>query len=176
MTASEPFALMLTGGHPNSLGRTVEVVDSVLADQSRLDKLYECYFDEDEVVRLRTSNAFKRIWRARPEWVVPYVDRFITTISQIDQDSARWTISDLFRELDSYLTDEQRAEATDVLKHNLETCDDWIVLNTTMQTLGEWAQKDDDLRTWLIPHLERLLQDTRKSVSKRAGKLWEMLS
>lgn len=52
---TDDFEEMLTGGHPNSLGRTVEVVDAVLADRARLARLYACYFSDDEVVRLRTS-------------------------------------------------------------------------------------------------------------------------
>jgi hypothetical protein len=40
---SESFEEMLTGGHPNSLGRTIEVVDIVLANSTRLSDLYNCY-------------------------------------------------------------------------------------------------------------------------------------
>ncbi len=32
-----PFAVMLSGGHPNSLVRMVEVVEILLADPARLD-------------------------------------------------------------------------------------------------------------------------------------------
>ena len=42
--ASESFEEMLAGGHPNSLGRTIEVADIVLADSKRLSDLYNCYF------------------------------------------------------------------------------------------------------------------------------------
>lgn len=58
---AEDFEAVLTGGHPNSLGRTVEVVDVVLADRAKLAQLYACYFSEDEVVRLRFSSAMKRV-------------------------------------------------------------------------------------------------------------------
>ena len=62
----EEFEQMLTGGHPNSLGRTLEVVESVMSDRERLEDLYNCYFSEDEVVRLRTSNAIKRVTKEHP--------------------------------------------------------------------------------------------------------------
>jgi hypothetical protein len=68
---SESFEEMLTGGHPNSLGRTIEVVDMVLANSTRLLDLYNCYFSADEIVRLRTSNAIKRISLENPEWLIP---------------------------------------------------------------------------------------------------------
>ncbi|MEO1288992.1 MAG: hypothetical protein AAFV93_14600, partial [Chloroflexota bacterium] len=115
----ESFESMLTGGHPNSLGKTVEIVELVLADSSRVEELYQCYFSQDEVVRLRTSNAMKRLWRDQPDLIVPYIDRFIAQVSQIEQASAQWTLAQLFNELDAYLSIEQRQEATTILKRNL---------------------------------------------------------
>jgi hypothetical protein len=171
MTTGESFEQMLTGGHPNSLGRTVEVVEIVLADPAQLERLYRCYFSADEVVRLRTSNAFKRICRTQPAWLVPYVDRFLSEVAQIDQPSAQWTLAQLLLELDSFLTSSQRKQAIAVLKRNLLASNDWIVLNMTMQTLGHWARHDADLLAWLRPALERLSGDPRKSVAKTAEKV-----
>jgi hypothetical protein len=88
---NQSFEEMLTGGHPNSLGRTIEVVDLVLEDPVKLSDLYNCYFSTDEVVRLRTSNAIKRISREKTEWLVPYIDRLISEISTIHQASTQWT-------------------------------------------------------------------------------------
>ena len=53
---------MLNGGHPNSLDRTVEIVEIIFQDASRFAELYHCYFSKDEVARLHTSNAMKRIY------------------------------------------------------------------------------------------------------------------
>ena len=167
----ETFEEMLTGGHPNSLGRTVEVVDIVLSNSAKLEDLYHCYFSSDEVVRLRTSNAFKRISRVHPAWLVPYIDQFLYQISQIDQASTQWTLADLFQTLAGDMNPEQKRQAQAHLQKNLATHKDWIVLNTTMQTLAEWAEKDAELKTWLLPHLERLSVDKRKSVAKKAKKL-----
>lgn len=158
------------GGHPNSLGRTVEVVETVLADRARLGELYACYQSDDEVVRLRTSNALKRISREQPEWLVPLIDGFLTEIAELDQASAQWTLADLFQTLAPLMTPAQRQQAEVVLKRNLAQHHDWIVLNQTMKTLGEWATQDAALKAWLIPHLERLQQDGRKSIAKTAAK------
>lgn len=175
-TTPESFVTMLTGGHPNSLGRTLEVVELILADSSRLAELYRCYFDDDEVVRLRTSNAMKRISREHPEWLIPYLDGFITDIAQINQASTQWTLALLFLELEHFLTAAQKQRATALLQHNLATSHDWIVLNNTMETLTSWAKQDSNLRIWLQPHLERLIHDSRKSVSGRAKKLLQTLT
>ena len=173
--SAEPFELMLTGGHPNSLGRTIEVVDIVLADQSRFEELYLCYQSEDEVVRLRTSNAMKRIAKEQQEWLVPYLDRFLTEITALDQASAQWTLAQLFLTLRQHMSETQFEQAQRHLQKNLAEHNEWIVLNQTMATLGEWSRKDEALREWLRPHLERLEKDSRNSIAKRAHKLLNRL-
>ena len=170
------FEKRLTGGHPNSLGNTIEVVDEVLANENYFEELFNCYFSEDEIVRLRVSNAMKRICKEQPAFLAPYLDRFISEISLIDQPSTKWTISQLFELLETNLTKEQLAQAKSIIKHNLETESDWIVLNNSMETLANWAKSDSDLKKWLVPNLERLAKDERKSVSKRATKLLTKIS
>ena len=168
---SETIEEMLTGGHANSLGRTIEVVEMVLADQTRFEELFNCYFSDDAVVRLRTSNALKRVEKEQHDWLVPYIDRLLNDISKIDQASTQWTMANLFLRLDRDMSEQQRSKATEVMKHNLASSDDWIVLNETMRTLSIWAKRDETLANWLKPHLARLSKDARKSVSKRAAKL-----
>jgi len=167
----ERFEDMLTGGHPNSLGRTIDVVEAVLADRSRLEELFQCYQSDDAVVRLRTSNALKRVEADRHDWLVPFLDRLIDDIGALDQPSAQWTLAQLFRRLQTDMSPGQRERAKAILRRNLETHDDWIVLNTTMETLHEWAKDDAELATWLREQLARLSRDPRKSVSARAKKL-----
>ncbi len=162
---------MLTGGHPNSLGRTVEVVEWVLADSSLLEELFSCYRSDDEVVRLRTSSALKRVCAKHPDWLVPYVDRFLTEVAAIPQPSAQWTLAQLFGSLRSHMSAEQIASAVRVMQRNLDHDNDWIVLNHTMQTLFDWSADDASLEKWLLPRLERLTGEGRKSVAARARKL-----
>lgn len=173
---AETFEDMLTGGHPNSLGRTVEVVDIVLSEPDRFGELFGCYGSEDEVVRLRTSNAMKRVEAARHDLLVPYIDRFITEIGALDQASAQWTLAQLFDRLSPDLNDQQKTSAIVIMQRNLEGHGDWIVLNATIETLANWAKSDAVLRDWLRPHLERLSGDSRKSVASRAAKKLKALS
>ena len=168
---SEPFEAMLTGGHPNSLGRTIEVVDIVLADRSRFEELYLCYRSEDEVVRLRVSNAMRRVEAVEHDWLVPYIDRFIEEIGALDQPSAQWTLAKLFEALEGDMSPVQKAAAQAIMQRNLAEHDDWIVLNNTMEALFKWSRYDEAMGAWLKPHLERLTKDTRNSVARRAQKL-----
>ncbi len=108
---SESFESMLSGGHPNSLGRTLEVVEVVLHDPAALEQLFECYSSADEVVRLRTSSALKRITKAHPEWLIAYIDRLIDDISTIDQASTQWTLATVFGLLEALMTPLQKQKA-----------------------------------------------------------------
>ena len=176
MSNINAFEEMLTGGHPNSLGNTIEVVDIVLADKKKFDDLYQCYFSEDEVVRLRVSNAMKRICKEHPEWLVPYIDNFLNEISKINQASTQWTLAQLFLWLEDDMSKLQLEKAKEILKTNLTKSNDWIVQNTTMETLSTWAKDDESLRLWIIPKLEKFSESDRKSVARRASKQLAALS
>ena len=170
------FEERLKGGHPNSLGNTIEIVEEVLKETELFQELFNCYFSNDEVVRLRTSNAMKRICKANKVILTPYIDRFLKDVAQIDQASTQWTLSQLFKMLEKDLNDKQKEQSKKIMKQNLANHSDWIVLNQTMDTLSNWAKKDSELKVWIQPHLERLAADKRKSVSGRAKKMMEQLA
>jgi hypothetical protein len=169
------FEEALTGGHPNSLGNTVAVVEEVLADRARLRELFDCYKSTDAVVRLRVSSALKRVTKEHPEWVVPYIDHLLTDVSLINQPSTQWTLAQLFLLLDADFTASQKQQAVAIVKHNLVHVDDWIVQNTSIETLGCWARTDNALRSWLLPQLSTLSGSSRKSVASRAIKMAAIL-
>ena len=87
-----------------------------------------------------------------------------------------WTLALLCLRLEDHLTGEHKADAAKRLQQVLDTCDDWIVLNNTLETLGHWAQDDPALRRWLRPRAERLKGDKRKSVQKRAQRVLAALA
>ena len=164
------FADVLQGGHPNSLGRTEEVVDTVLADRSRLEELFATMADPDAVVRLRVGDALEKVCREQPGWFVAHVDRLLGDLGQIEQPSVQWHVAQMLHHVRGDLSDDQAQRATDLLQRNLTKSTDWIVLNVTMDVLTQWAKTNPELAGWLAPQLERLRQDNRTSVAKRASK------
>ncbi|MEO0972431.1 MAG: hypothetical protein AAFX85_04990 [Pseudomonadota bacterium] len=171
---AELFVEMLAQAR-NSLGRTEEAVELVLAQPERIEELYQCYFQPNEWVRLRASSAFKRIWRRQVTLFLPYLTRFVDDISLIDQPSVRWTFAQLCLDLDAHLSASQRVTCVQRLQGYLQSTDDWIVQNTTVETLGTWARRDESLRRWLCPRLTVLVAQGRKSVAKRAAGWLERL-
>ncbi len=166
----ETLETMLAGGHPNSLGRTVEVVGLVLKDPSRLRELLDGYKSKDEVVRLRVSSALKRVEAEKHDWLVPHLDELIDDVGKLDQASAQWTLAQLFDRYTGDLSVDQRKRALALMQRNLERHHDWIVLNHTLETLSRWALQDSALKAWLKPHVERLAREPRKSIAGRAKK------
>ena len=175
-TSKNNFEDRLKGGHPNSLGNTIAIVDEVLASPAGFDQLFNCYFSEDEVVRLRTSNAMKRICKSRKSLLIPYIDRVLNEIAQIDQASIQWTLSQLFDMLEEDLSPDQKVRAKNIMMGNLANHHDWIVLNQTMTTLSKWVKKEDDLKICMLHHLRRLTKDPRKSVAAKARKVLASLN
>lgn len=159
----------LTGGNPRSLGRTEEVVRSVLRNRSRLDDLFACLFAHDEVVRMRAADALEKVCRERPDWLEPFTDRLLTEVSQINQPSVQWHLAQMLGELP--LTEGQKAKAIEVLKRNLETATDWIVLNYSLEVFAEFTKEEVALRQYFIRQLKKHQSSRHKSVAKRATKL-----
>ncbi len=167
---SNNYESQLTGGHPNSLGNTIAVVEHVLA-HGTFEELLACYDSDDEVVRLRVSNAIKRVYKEKPEWVEAHIDTFLYKISQINQPSTWWTMSQLFLWMSDKMTASQLEQAKQIVKSYLDTTNDWIVENTAMEVLATWGNSDPELKNWLKPRLEKYQKSSRKSVASRAKKL-----
>lgn len=167
---------LLSGGHPNSLGNTVEVVAAVGDNPDLLAELIATYASDDPVVRLRVSSALKRVAADHPVMVHEALGSIMAWVRDIDQPSAWWSLSQLFHELKDLLSAAERTDAVELMKSVLTSHDDWIVINQTMGTLGEWARTDEALRQWLFPVLEGFTHEARVSISKRAQRYLAQLA
>ena len=100
------------------------------------------------------------------------MDHLLSDLGQIAQPSVQWHVAQMLQHLRSDLSDDQVQQATELLQRNLSSSTDWIVLNVTMDVLTEWATRDTQLADWLVPELQRLRMDARRSVAKRASCAW----
>lgn len=159
----------LRGGDRRSLGQTEAVVSYVLANQAAFDELFACLFDEDEIVRMRAGDGIEKICRQHPAWLTPYTDRLLSEVAAIDQPSVQWHLAQMIGELE--LSASQHRQAIAILKRNLESATDWIVLNYSLEVFADLARTDTDLQPYLIKQLRRHTKNSHKSVVKRATKL-----
>lgn len=159
----------LAGGDSRSLGRTEEVVAAVLADHALLDPLFDSLLDEDELVRMRAADGLEKVCRERPEWLVPYVDRLLTQVAAVEQDSVRWHVAQILGEV--HLSEEQRADAIGLLERFADEERAGFVVAHALTGLAALAADDPALRPRLLARLRRLTDDDRRSVATRARKL-----
>ena len=173
---NEDFAAMLAeGGKKNTLGRAEEAVQIVLADQSRLDELYNCLFEDDEWLRMRAIDALEKVCRVHPEWLKPYVEKLFGEVAAIDQASIHWHLAQMFREID--LTRDQRERAIGLMKRNISSNNaDWIVASNTMETLALFVTDGTVPAEELIPLLEIQQAHHSKAVVKRATRILDQLN
>jgi hypothetical protein len=167
------IAQTLSGGDPRSLHGVDQVIAAALEDPSALEALFVCVFCDDAVVRMRAGDALEKIARIRPELLASYTRRLLSDVADVDQPSIQWHLAQILTEIE--LTPQQRTCAIAILKRNLERCEDWIVLNLTLDALAHFARDDPELHRDLVPILRSHQADTRKSVAKRATKLLALL-
>jgi len=172
----EPFAdILKVGGKSNSLGRSQEVIESVLADHDRLDELYACLFMPDGWARMRAADAIEKVCRVNPAWIEQYTDRILTDLSTSRQPSIQWHLAQIYRQID--LTLQQRQSVILWLENLLSTVDvDWIVSANVMDTLLYFVRSN----LYKKQNLERLIavqqNHASKSVRKRCAKLLDELA
>ena len=109
----------------------------MLEDETRLDALFDLYRQEDQIVRLRASNALKRVHDEKPDWFVSRTQRLFSDMMPLDQASTQWTLCQMFDRLKDHLSEDQKFEAL------------------VMQRLASQCVNDDKLKAYLKPQLER---------------------
>ena len=97
----------------------------MLKQPKRFKQLFDCYLSDDELVRLRTSNAMKCVARENTALLVPYLDAMLDDISKIPQPLVRWTPAQLFVLLTEHMSKPQLVRAKKILKRNLASGSDW---------------------------------------------------
>ena len=142
----------------------------VLAQPQRLDELIHCIVDSNnEIVRMRASDALEKICRARPALLQPHATVLLGEMSTIDQPSVRWHVAQMLGHIK--LSPRQRERAAALLRKNLDESSDWIVLNHSLDTMAVLARQDPQLVPDLHGYLRRYEHSSYKSLSSRARKL-----
>lgn len=171
----ETFAeILAVGGKTNSLGRTDEVIQTVLNDKSKLEELYACTFNNDAWVRMRAMDAIEKICREHPEWILPYIDRFQSELAPSEQPSIQWHLAQIYQQVE--LMPLQKKRAITWLKGLLSNKDvDWIVSANAMGTLMQFF-KDGSISKDEVAALIKVQQKHKsKAVVKKMDKYLQAL-
>jgi hypothetical protein len=179
-STKNPFLAKLSGGNRTTLGRTDAVVAEVLADPKKFPALLACLAEASDkstdasrskttaILLMRASDAVEKISRKRPEWLAPHKLDFLGLAGSTDQIEVRWHMAQILPRLP--LTPRERAVAVDVLFDYLKDRSS-IVRTLAMQGLADFAARDANLRTKILPFLEELTQIGTAAMRARGRKL-----
>ena len=164
----DPLVAKLQGTDRRSIGHSQEVVGDVLADPGQFRVVFDAMLAPDPVVRMRAADAVEKITRRRPELLQGLEDCVLTEVAAIDQQEVRWHVAQLLPRL--ALPPPQRAGAITVLRSFLDD-DSRIVRTFAMQALADFAEHDEQIRSWLLPLLAKLTRTGTPAMRSRGRKL-----
>jgi hypothetical protein len=142
----------LEGGDRRSIGRSNEVVASVLADRTLFRPLFAGLFLEDPVVRARVADVVEKITAVHPAYLCPYKSKLIGDVARCEQKEVRWHVAQMLPRLRWNRSELQ--QASEILRMYL--CDSSSIVKTfAMQALVDLAAQAPALR----PSVLRLLRD-----------------
>jgi hypothetical protein len=173
-----PIDDLLSGGNPRTLRNVDQVVETVLADPDRLQELTRCILASDDQVedqvnslgrlkvRMRAGDALEKVCRAQPPLIQPHVPLLL---GEMAQPCVQWHVAQMLGRF--RLTTAQRRQAARLMDQNLDESSDWIVLDTSLDTLAILARTDPAIVEDLCPRLRRQAHSHFKSLANRARKL-----
>lgn len=163
------FAQLLRGGDRRSLQGVPTVIQEVRADPKRVVELFDCVFDDDEIVRMRAADALEKVCREEPARLTPFVERMLTDMAASRQPSVQWHLAQLLGEVP--LTPVQRDRAAAVVQEALDTSSDWIVVTCALETLAAFTRQGAVGRDVLQHALDQWSDDPRKAVRSKVRRL-----
>jgi hypothetical protein len=165
---------VLSEGNPNSLGRLLEVLEWIKANEFTIEGLFDLYEKEDRYVSMRISNILKRLWREDSIIILTHIDRMINQAKSLKNPTFRWTLAQIYDELFLELSAKQKDQLINEIQKNLELGDDWIMLSQSMKALQK-AIKQKAFLNISIQTLSRLKDHQSKVVKSQAIKLISLL-
>ena len=159
----------LIGGDLRSIGRAEEVVQDILQDPTLFGEVFEGLLDDDPRVRMRSADALEKVSSRHPEYLQPFKNRLINEISKIEQQEVRWHVAQMFSYLEVSRT--ERDEIVRILLSYLDTDKSKIVKVCSMQTLTDFADKDEAIRFPVIGKLREIVEIGSPAMVNRAKKL-----
>jgi len=159
----------LKGGDLRSIGKAEEVVNDILEKPALFAEVFEGMLNDDPLVRMRSADALEKVSSKHPEYLQPFKNRLINDISRIKQQEVRWHVAQMF----SYLEVDkmERDEIIRILLFYFDTDRSKIVKVCSMQTLADFARKDEAIRPEVVMKLEEIVEAGSPAMVNRAKKL-----
>lgn len=171
--SAQPLLKMLEGGDKRSIGRSNEVVALVLEAPEMMDVLFSGMASGDPLVRMRCADAAEKVTALHPEYLRPYKDILLKTLSQAEQKEVRWHVAPMLARLS--LTEAEQERVVAILFSYLNDRSS-IVKTFAMQALADLAARDEKLRPFALRNIQELAVIGTPAMKARGRKLLASLN
>jgi hypothetical protein len=166
------LACLLEGGDRRSIGRSNEVVSSVVEHPDRFRELIACLRSGDPVVRMRAADAAEKVSAQRPELLKPFKAELLGLLIETSEQELRWHLAQMIPRL--HLNRGERLRASVTLRSFLNDHSS-IVKTFAMQALADVAWNDARLRFETRSLIEGLVRTGTPAMKARGRKLLKRL-
>lgn len=164
----------LKGGDLRSIGRSREVVQDIFDNPALFETVFEGLLDDDSRIRMRSADVLEKVSSKHPEYLQPFKTRLINDVSKIEQQEVRWHVAQMFSYLD--VDEKERDKIIKILFSYIDGPGKSKIVKTfSIQTLADFAEKDEDLRPRMIRKLEEIINTGSLAMVSRGKKLIEKL-
>ncbi len=159
----------LRGGDLRSIRRAEDVVQDILRSPSLFGEVFDGMLNDDPLIRMRSADALEKVSSKHPEYLKPYKTRLISEVSKIKQQEVRWHVAQMFSRLE--INDRERDRIIKILLSYIDTSESKIVKTFSMQTLADFAKRDEAIRPQIIKILKNLVGTGSPAMKNRGNKL-----
>jgi len=164
----------LKGGDLRSIGRSREVVQDIFDNPALFETVFEGLLDDDSRIRMRSADVLEKVSSKHPEYLQPFKTRLINDVSKIEQQEVRWHVAQMFSYLD--VDEKERDKIIKILFSYIDGPGKSKIVKTfSIQTLADFAEKDEDFRPRMIRKLEEIINTGSPAMVSRGKKLIEKL-
>jgi hypothetical protein len=158
----------LEGGDRRSIGRSDEVASDVLEQPALISELVEGLFQNNPIVRMRTSDALEKATKENANHLLPFKKRLLALAETEEQIEVRWHLAQIVPRLG--LTHEENLSFVKSLLSYLSGSSS-IVSTSVMQAFSDIAENDEELKGELLVHIEELTVVGTPAMKARGRKL-----
>lgn len=159
----------LKGGDLRSIGKVEEVVRDILQDHNLFADVFHAMSDEDTIVRMRASDAIEKVSRLHPQYLQPFKNQLINSISQIDQQEVSWHVAQMLPRL--ALEQDEISRVISLLVSWLDNSKSNIVKVNSLQAITDIANRYAEYRPFVMAKIEEAMLLGSPAVKSRGRKL-----
>lgn len=163
----------LRGDDLRSIGKADEVVQDILNDPSLFKELFEGMLNKDPVIRMRSADAIEKVSVKHPEYLQPFKSKLINHLSKIEQQEVRWHVAQMFSYIETSKI--ERNKIIKILLSYIETDESKIVKTFSMQTLADFAEKDEQIKPRMINLIKGMIKNGSPAIISRGKKILKQL-